>query len=578
VTDIGDRGAGDAGRCHGPGGRSARLLVTALVAVAAALGLAIALGHGGDPGAGVGPTDRDGVTSNGSPILAAASADGTPLAARGATPGAAANPAPSVAVGPGHATSPAAGPGVEGVPLVVVSAFANYSQTSTTRPELAARLRAGTLVVPCGAEAEVARALGASAPGAAPCVPADRITARLDPANPQLALVPPALVTPRVRVIPLEGVDLFGERPARSMAYPLSVPAPATWPAAWSEWNSSDVQVVVTTGVNCPDRGVSHQTVILGRGWGWLLRGGTARYTGTHWDARFGWTVVDAVRTGHAGAVRDLIRNADVAVSDFECPMTRGFVQHESGTVFSIDPRVAPLMARAGFDVATVAADHTTNAGLGAVGETVDLLRANGIQPTGAGRTLAEALGPAVVDTGGIRFGFVGFDAIGGSASATSSSAGVAALTAANVRAAVAKARAAGAQVIIGLPQWSSVEYRAQFTQFQRDLVKTMVAAGVDDIVGADFHWAGALSITQAGSGYRYVGSSQGNFWFDQDWSRQTQEGIMTSLTFVGTRLAQVRLAPIVVLDHGQPNLLDPATDGQFVLRQVLAGTTLPSR
>ena len=258
--------------------------------------------------------------------------------------------------------------------------------------------------------------------------------------------------------------------------------------------------------------------------------------------------------------------------------MTHSFVQHDSGTVFSIDPRVAPLMARAGFDVATIAADHNTNAGLAAVGETVDLFRANGIQPTGGGRTLLEALRPAIVHAGGVTFGFVGFDAIGGSAYATATSAGVAPLTAANVRTAVRQARAQGAQVVIALPQWSSVEYRAQFTQFQRDLVTTMFAAGVDHVVGADFHWAGALSVTLTGSTYRYVGSSQGNFWFDQDWSRQTEEGIITSLTFVGTRLAQVRLTPIVVLDHGQPNLIDPATDGQFVLRQVLAGTTLPAR
>jgi poly-gamma-glutamate capsule biosynthesis protein CapA/YwtB (metallophosphatase superfamily) len=409
-------------------------------------------------------------------------------------------------------------------------------------------------------------------------VPADQVTAGLGPGSSRLALIPPALVTPRVKVVALEGADLFGEKPARSLPYPLVVATPAMWPAAWSRWKGTDVRVIVTTGVNCPDRGVSHQTVVLGRGWDWLAAGGTARYTGTHWDARFGWTVVDAVRTGHAGAVRDLIRNADVAVSDFECAMTRNFVQHDSGTVFSIDPRVAPAMAKAGFDVVTVAADHTTNAGLGPVGETVDLFRANGIQPTGAGRTLGQALRPAVVDAGGITFGFVGFDAIGGSAYATASSAGVAQLTSANVATAVARARAQGAQVVIALPQWSSVEYRSTFTQFQRDVVKTLVAAGVDHVVGADFHWAGALSISRAGSTYRYVGSSQGNFWFDQDWSRQTEEGIITSLTFVGTRLAQVRLTPIVVLDHGQPNLLDPATDGQFVLRQVLAGTTLPPR
>jgi poly-gamma-glutamate capsule biosynthesis protein CapA/YwtB (metallophosphatase superfamily) len=522
-------------------------------------------------------------------VVASCGAPGSAAVASGvaaaSVPGAA---APVPASGPVAASADVAspktpstatpGPTAASTPLAVVTGFDNYSLVSVTRSALKAHLVAGTLELPCGAEAAVGLALGVPSAVTPACIPADQVTAQMDPASTKLALIPPALVTPRVKVIPVEGADLFGERPARSAAYPLVIPAPAAWPAAWTAWTGADVRVVVTTGVNCPDRGVSHQTVVLGRGWDWLLQGGTARYTGTHWDSRYGWTVVDAVRTGHAGAVVDLIRNADVAVSDFECSMTPNFVQHDSGTVFSIDPRVAPLMAKAGFDVATIAADHNTNAGLAAVGRTVDLFRANGIQSTGGGRTLAQALRPAVVDTGGVTFGFVGFDAIGGSAYATATSAGVAPLTPTNVRAAVALARARGAQVVIALPQWSSVEYRARFTAFQLGLVKTLVAAGVDDIVGADFHWAGALSVTWTGSAYRYVGSSQGNFWFGQDWSRQTQEGIITSLTFVGTRLAQVRLTPTVVLDDAQPNLVDPTTDGQFVLGQVLAGTTLPAR
>ena len=566
----------------GLGGRRAPTPGAGRVALIGLLGVVVAACAGGS--SPIAPTSASPASLATPAGLVSPPATGEPTVDQAATPGAlaGASSAPSGSTSPSASpavASPAvASPAVASTPLVVVSGFDNYTLTSTTRAALAARLAAGTLVVPCGVEGAVAEALGEVGAHGAACVAADEVTARLGPSSTLLALIPPALVTPRVKVVPLEGADLFGEKPAREAAYPLAVAVPPAWPAAWTAWDGAEVRVVVTTGVNCPDRGVSHETVVLGKGWSWLLQGGTARYTGTHWDTRYGWTVVDAVRTGHAGAVVDVIKNADVAVSDFECAMTRSFVQHDSGTVFSIDPRVAPLMARAGFDVATIAADHTTNAGLGPVGETVDLFRANGIQSTGGGRTLAEALRPAIVDAGGITFGFVGFDAIGGSAYATPSSAGVAALTPANVRTAVAQARAGGAQVIIALPQWSSVEYRARFTPFQLDLVKTLVAAGVDDIVGADFHWAGALSITWTGTTYRYVGSSQGNFWFGQDWSRQTQEGIITSLTFVGTRLAQVRLTPTVILDNAQPNLTDPATDGQFVLRQVLAGTTLPAR
>ncbi|MBF6605123.1 MAG: CapA family protein [Chloroflexi bacterium] len=464
--------------------------------------------------------------------------------------------------------------------LAVVTGFSNYSVTSVTMAALAADLTAGSLLVPCGAEAFVAAALGAAvAPTRQACVPADGIPARLDPSSRTLALLPPGLVTPRVRVLPIGPADLFGETPARSLPYPLGVPVPASWPAAWTTYDPTDVRVIVTTGVNCPDRGVSRETNVLGKGWDWLLQAGTARYTGRHWDPAFGWWVVDAVRTGHAGALASLIRNADIAESDFECSMTTGFRQHDSGTVFSIDPRVAPLMAKAGFDVATIAADHNTNVGLGPVVETADLFRANGIQTVGGGKDLAAALRPAVIDVRGVRFGFVGFDAIGGSVAATTSHPGVAPLTEANARAAIAAARRAGAQVVFALPQWSSVEYRAAFTGFQRGLIAMLTRAGADHIIGADFHWAGAISITPgSASGVRFVTASQGNFWFGQDWSRQTEEGIVTVLTFVGTRLAQVRLVPTVVLDNAQPNLIDPATDGRFVLDQVLSVSTMLPR
>ncbi len=459
-----------------------------------------------------------------------------------------------------------------------MSGFDNYKVNSITTATLASRLTAGTLIVPCGAESAVAKALGTSSKGAAACVAADRITATLDPASTKLALLPPALVTPRVKVVPLGGADLFGEKPARGKAYPLTIAPPASWPAAWSQWSSKDVRVVVITGCTCPDRGVSYQTVALKKGWNWLLQAGTARYTGTHYNSQFGWNVVDAVRSGNNGALVDLIKNADVAESDFECQMTSKFTQHNDGTLFTVDPRVATMMAQAGFDVATIASDHMSAPYPAAVVETANAFRKAGIQPTGGGANLNDALKPAVIDAGGLKFGFVGLNAIGGSIAATASRAGTATLTAANAKTAIDRAKAAGAQVIIALPQWSSTEYHANFTAFQNNLVTVLENAGADHIAGADFHWAGGLQISRTGSTYQYVGASAGNFWFGQNWSRQTEEGVITSLTFVGTKLTQVRLTPTVVLNNAQVNLTNPATDGQFVLKQVLGATTLPTK
>ena len=180
-----------------------------------------------------------------------------------------------------------------------------------------------------------------------------------------------------------------------------------------------------------------------------------------------------------------------------------------------------------------------------------------------------------VIDVRGLKFGFVGFDGAGGSAPATSSSPGTAPMTSSNIKSSIAAARKVS-DIVIALPQWSTREYVAAWTSQQLAWRNEMFAAGADHIIGADNHWAAGLSITPGGvSGNHLAIDSQGNFWFGQDWSRQTEEGVMTMTTFVGTRLAQVRLIPTVVLDDAQPNLTNPATDGQFVLQQV-PGASIP--
>ncbi|MEI8332795.1 MAG: hypothetical protein WCH74_02915, partial [Chloroflexota bacterium] len=76
--------------------------------------------------------------------------------------------------------------------------------------------------------------------------------------------------------------------------------------------------------------------------------------------------------------------------------------------------------------------------------------------------------------------------------------------------------------------------------------------------------------------GWRVAVTSHGNFLFGQDWSRQTQEGVIYETTFYGTRLVQVRLHPYFVMDSAQPSLTNPTTDGAYVLEQVYEVSDLP--
>jgi hypothetical protein len=558
-------GSGRAG--SGSGSRGPVSGSTVLVGLFAVVGVGLLVGAAifasGSPGASPG--------ASGSPLPSgAALASGSPAASAvpGESPGSSAEPS----------AAPSGTPGVPGqVPIALVADVADPLDAVSTAT-LKADLAAGRVAVPCGVTALALDGKSIKL-DKAKCVDAARIPKAVRSRAPRLALLPAALVTPRVKALRVGGADLFGPPSIRKKRYPLTAMAAAA-PAAWSAFDATNVRTLISTGDTCPDRGVSHQTNTLKKGWDWALAGGTARYTGLHMDRRYdgpdgkGWPVVDAVRSGHAGAVKALISDAEITLDDFECPMTASFRQHDSGTVFSIDPRVAPFLARNGIDVVTLASNHITDQGRAALQQTLTLFKKNGIKSFGAGMNLAQAMKPAVFDIRGVRFAFVGFNEIPGSAKAGPSTAGVTWLTEANVRASIAAARKV-ADVVIVVPQWGWPEYHAGFTARQKTQMKLFFDAGADQVIGHGTHWSGPAAITKDGRGFHVVMASHGNFLFGQDWSRQTQEGVIAEVTFVGSAVAQLRLHPYIMLDQAQANLTNPLTDGKYIENQVWSNSIL---
>ncbi len=449
-----------------------------------------------------------------------------------------------------------------------------------TAEALATAVDGGGAILPCGlASLEIAGSpvdlVGRD------CVEPEAVAAAVRASGGGIGLLPVGLVEPVVKALEVDGADLFGAASARALPYPVIATAPG-YEAGWTAYDADDVRTVMSTGSVCPDRGVSLRAVVEGKGWDWTLAGGTAKYTGIVMDTRFsgpegkGWPVVKPARTGNEGAVRELMTEADLALTDFECPMIKDFKQHNSGTVFSIDPRVADLLARHGVDVATLGSNHIGDQGRSGVVQTLEYFEAAGVKTVGAGRDLEEALRPAIVDVRGITFAIVGFDATGVSRAATATSAGVFSYSTKNVEAAM-KAASEQADIVIVMPQWGFPEYHAEFTKTQLKQMPYWYELGGDVIIGQGTHWASAAQLEPGGdAGYRFTISSMGNFLFHQSWSRQTMEGVLPELAFVGQKLVRVRLHPYVVVDWAQPNLTDATADGAYVLDQVWEVSRLP--
>ncbi len=489
-------------------------------------------------------------------------------------PSASSSPTPPVAIAsasPEPTSTPApTPPPTLGFPLAVVTGFENL-KASITMPEYRTALDAGKVTVPCGLNEWKAIT------GGPPCLPADQIVDAVAAAPNRLALLPAGLVEPKVKVLPVDGGDLFGSAEARKKAYPLvfHVTAPERrdeW-VKWTAYDPTEIRTLTSVGESCPDRGVAYQAITLGKGWNYVFGGGTAAYRAVYpnpvgpGQVGDGFNIVDAVPTGHDGAVWKLIGGADITVQDFECPVVHNWKVNE-GVSFGIDPRVLGHMKRLGTDVVTLAANHVTDQGAAGLLETIRYFDEAGIKHAGAGANLDQALEPAVVDVHGLRFAVVGWNIVDGVLAAAPNQAGVAWINESNVRESVARARKV-ADVVICMPQWGYPEYRTEFIPAELDMQKLFLDAGCDQILGSGPHEAAAIDFTRNAGGLHFTILGHGNFLFGQSWSQQTQEGVVPELTFRGTQLVQVRLHPYIMLEQAQASLTDPATDGHYVLQRV---------
>jgi hypothetical protein len=457
------------------------------------------------------------------------------------------------------------------VPIVPVAQYRTTAE-SVTRADIDAAL-AGTSRTWDGLELvenesdAIISALRIEDPGASANLilapSAARVMADLAAHRKHLAILRADAVGPGVRALGWGGRTLFGVDAVKTVAawgLTASLPQRSDRPV----FDPADSFTLVAGGDIMLDRGVAQTLKIRGKGADFPFDGGTADITSRYCCSSFGWNLPRVSRTGHVGAVRHLIESADISIANFENPAPNAFRYHTTGTVFSADPKLIKGLADAGLDWVGIANNHIRDAGGDGILQTIANLKHYGIASSGAGKNLAAARKPAIIEAGGIKVAFLAYDTIAKAYGASATRAGSAQMSAAAVRAGVKAARIAGAQVVIVFPHWGT-EYDPTPFAGQQKLARAAIDAGADLVIGNHAHWAGALEV-YAGKPIWYA---LGNFVFDQTWSEPTMEGLTLELTFHGPTLVQARMRPHVILDKAQPNFLDPMGDGRVVMGQV---------
>jgi poly-gamma-glutamate synthesis protein (capsule biosynthesis protein) len=108
---------------------------------------------------------------------------------------------------------------------------------------------------------------------------------------------------------------------------------------------------------------------------------------------------------------RSLLRSADITFGQLEkCLSARGTQQlYLNKSLGRASPRVAEVIAEAGFDVVSFASNHTLSYSAEGLFDTVDGLTRHGVKVIGAGENIAAARQPAVFEVQGMTVGFLAY-------------------------------------------------------------------------------------------------------------------------------------------------------------------------
>ncbi len=244
------------------------------------------------------------------------------------------------------------------------------------------------------------------------------------------------------------------------------------------------------------------------------------------------------------------LRQADLTVGNLESTLSTRGTPTQGSDSFGGGPDLIPPLRRAGFDAVSLGNNHAGDYGETALLDSVRALANSSIEPFGAGENTASASRPAVVERGGVRFGFVGFNAIGETPMAGPEAPGALSLRMPPRTGPLAQSdmdrvlrvvrrTARQADVVVVLPHWGT-QYTHRPEPVQRRVGRALARAGADLVVGGHPHWVQGVDAV----GDVPLLHSLGNFVFDMDFMEQTMEGVVLEATFRSERLRAVRLLP----------------------------------
>lgn len=223
------------------------------------------------------------------------------------------------------------------------------------------------------------------------------------------------------------------------------------------------------------------------------------------------------------GLVAQQLREADVTFLNYESAITshphstpgkpQSMIAAGRAFVFKSDPATSgPILAKAGIDIVQLANNHAMDYGPQGLRDTLAALDAGGISYVGAGPDYASAAAPLVIESQGIRVGYIAWSLIVPSQSrAGADSPGINTLSQ-DYRRALGRDIGALRQrcdIVVAGFHWG-VESTTVPNKLQRDIGHAAIDAGADIVIGTHPHSMQGVEFYKHG----VIAYSLGNFVF----------------------------------------------------------------
>ncbi|MFH2097481.1 MAG: CapA family protein [bacterium] len=252
--------------------------------------------------------------------------------------------------------------------------------------------------------------------------------------------------------------------------------------------------------------------------------------------------------------VADLLQSADFVFGNLEMPIIEGRRIEAYEMVFRADPGAEQGLAKANFEIVSLANNHTMNFSNQGIENTFQLLDNAGINYCGAGMTKEQALQPALFRKDGLTLAFLCFtdtDVSPDSYGAKEQVSGVAFMNLDDLDSALENAREQADIIIVSTH--SGNEYTEVINSSQSSFARHAIDMGADLVIGHHPH------VVQKVEEYKdkQIIYSLGNFIFDQEWSQETKQGMTALITMNEQGVSDMAFQPVIIEDYSQPRLTD---------------------